>query len=88
MVKGVEDGVEQAHGRYRLQALIALRGGKSVAASAANTKRADTIRIYARVAFQEIHRGVHIVNTVRGLICLHGSPVLAPWYAASAATVM
>lgn len=70
MVKGVEDGVEQAHGRYRLQALIALRGGKSVAASAANTKRADTIRIYARVAFQEIHRGVHIVNTVRGLICL------------------
>lgn len=29
MVKGVEDGVEQAHGRYRLQALIALSGGSS-----------------------------------------------------------
>ena len=49
MAKGVEDGVEQAHGRYRLQALSALRGGKSVAASAGNTKRADTVRIYARV---------------------------------------
>ncbi len=62
--------IEKADGGNGVQAFVTLRGGKGVAASAANAKRADAVFVHALSGFQKINHRMHVIGAIGGFVGL------------------
>jgi hypothetical protein len=61
-------GIEHAERRNRFEALVGLRRGQRVSASAADTEQTETRDIDARITGDEIRHAVNVLDAICGLV--------------------